>query len=137
MLFGKKNEQKKEKSQAEIESYVKTARQLAESDEKARAFLEARPEIKKEEYVTTVNWVGSGDFLRHIGDHYHPEVREYAEYPDRLMCVGLLPPEKERTKDWEAMRLYVDVESKRVVARDILTWDTPAGQGRPKKFVKV
>ncbi len=126
-LFGKKEGMK----EGRTESYDDIVRKLALGDEEVNAFLESH----KTDYLVSTSRVGERPLVEYMAKKYHPELEPYVDFPERLLCVvvdtrtsGIGIPER------DVMRVYVDVEEKKVVAKDIVKWDKSGpGRVRPVK----
>lgn len=108
------------------ESYESVARRIALGDGDVNEFLDSH----KKGYSLSVSGVGGRQLVEYLAkNHHHPELAQYADSPERLLCVlvdsrqsGILGiPER------DTMRVYVDVKGKKIVAKDILKWNNSSG----------
>lgn len=126
-IFGKK----KEKSYDEMAR--KVAQRIALDDEDVNGFIESH----KPNYSLSIVKIEGRDSLEYVTKNYHPELGPYVDSPEKLLFVvvdsrkaGMMGiPER------DTMRVYVDVNEEKVVAKEILEWDR-SGSGRVRT-VKV
>lgn len=113
------------------ESYDDIARKLALGDQDVNEFIESH----KPNYSLSTAKIGGRDLLEYTAKNYHPELGPYVDSPEKLLFVvvdsrksGMVGiPER------DTMRVYVDIEEKKVVAKEILRWDNGPGRVRVVK----
>lgn len=115
-IFGKKKE-----------SYDDIARKLALGDKDVNGFIESHEPY----YSLSTAKIEGRDSLEYVAKNYHPELGPYVDSPEKLLFVvvdsrksGMMGiPER------DTMRVYVDVNEEKVVAKEILKWDR-SGSGQ-------
>lgn len=112
------------------ESYDDIARKLALEDKDVSDFLDSH----KSGYSLSVSGIGGKRVVEYLSkNHHHPELAPYAYFPERLLCV--LVDSREAAfgiPERDVMRVYVDIEEKKVVARDTLKWERGSVSGRAR-----
>lgn len=116
------------------EGYDDIARKLALGDDGVNEFIDSH----KTGYSLSTSSVGERKLVEYMAKNYHPELAPYADFPERLLCVvvdtrtsGIGIPER------DVMRIYVDVEEKKIVACDTLKWEGTSVSGRARIINKV
>lgn len=118
-IFGKK--------ESYDEMARKVAKRIALDDEDVNGFIESH----KPYYSVSTVKVSGRDSMEYLAKNYHPELEPYVDSPEKLLFVvvdsrksGMIGiPER------DTMRVYVDVNEEKVVAKEILKWDR-SGSGQ-------
>ncbi len=101
------------------ESYDELAYQLVREDKKAVEFMDSQ----KTGCSMSVSGVGGRRLAEYLSKYHHTEFAPYADFPERLLCVLIDSNESSfGIPERDVMRVYVDIEERKVVAYDTLKW---------------